>query len=254
MSPHNENADIFEETGNYFEQSLNLIVYAYRRIKREKAATPYSRRAIFETIRQVRESERSHTEIEDYLRNNLVNNYLKQLRHKFFLSNFSIQPGSEESKSNVKTGIVDIKFENISATSMDGTGFIFECKRLNKYKNMQEAYIEDGMMRFISGKYLAKNPGALTGMIAFVEVDIEQKPHGHLPVSQLAEQLKQKINSKKEELNLVQRFSYFKLDHQECQEISGFKYSYLSKHTCNEDNRKISIHHLLLNYYDILVP
>jgi hypothetical protein len=164
------NVEVFKKTGNYFNQSLNLIVYAYEQIKKDKLDRPYSRCSIYETISEVRKSNKSHNEIEDFLRNDMVDNYLKRLRHLFKLDLFSIQSGVEEFKKNVRIGIVDIKFELISDCNMDGTSFVFECKRINKYA-----------------------------------------------------------------------------------EVSNFKYSYLSKHIRSKDNKEISIHHLLLDYYDILV-
>ncbi len=247
------NAEVFVEIGYYFKQSLNLIVYAYEQIKKDKSEHPYSRLFIRETISRVRQTDKSHNEIEDYLRNDMVNKYLKKLKKLFKLEYFSIQAGVEESKQNVKIGIVDIKFEYTSATSMDGTAFIFECKRLNKYAESQNAYIKDGIMRFVSGRYYPESRMSIAGMIAFAEVDLEKKPKGYLPIDQVADLLKQKINAQKSNLKTVLKFSLFKLTHKKYHGISNFEYSYLSKHIRTEDNREISIHHLLLDYYDILV-
>lgn len=247
------NAEEFEDIGFYFEQSLNLIVYSYIQIKKDRTEHPYSRRSIHETTLRARESSSSHNEIEDYLRNDLVRNYLKQLRHKFLLSSFSIQAGSEESKNNVKTGIVDVRFENTSATSMDGTGFIFECKRLNKYAGSQNAYIENGMMRFVSGQYYPESGMIVAGMIAFVEVDLKKKPNGYLPVNEVADMLQQKINLNRETLKISHEFSPFKLSKGKHTEIANFRCIYLSKHCRPENKRQISIFHLLLDYYKILI-
>jgi hypothetical protein len=247
------NADVFEDIGYYFEQSLNLIVYAYEKIRKDKIRHPYSRCVIHETTQQVRQSSKSHNEIEDFLRNDMVNNYLKKYRHLFLLEGFCIQAGTEESKQNVKTGIVDIKFEYTSATSMDGTAFTFECKRLNQYAASQNAYIKDGMIRFVSGQYYPESRMAIAGMIAFVEVDIEKHQDGYLPVEQVADRLGQKINANKNILKTKQPLSPFRLNHKKYTGIPNFKHSYLSSHLRSEDNLEISIHHLLLDYYKILV-
>jgi hypothetical protein len=247
------NAENFEYIGYYFKQCLNLIVYAYEQIKKDKSAHPYSRHIIHETILGVRQSNRSHNEIEDYLRNDMVNNYLKRLKKLFDLDNFFIQAGIEESKQNVKIGIVDIKFELISATNLEGTSFVFECKRINKYAKSLSAYIKDGMMRFIRSQYYAESRMAIAGMMAFVEVDLEEKPGGYLRVDQVAERLQEKINVQNDTLKITYKFSPFQLTHKKYPEISNFKYSYLSKHIRGEDNQEISIHHLLLDYYDILM-
>lgn len=247
------NVEVFEEIDYYFRQSLNLIVYAYEQIKKDKLDRPYSRCSIYETISKVRNSSKSHNEIEDFLRNDMVDYYLKRLRHLFNLDYFSIQSGVEESDQNVKIGIVDIKFELTSAAILDGTSFVFECKRINKYAESLNAYIKAGMMRFIRSQYYAESRMAIAGMIAFVEVDLKKEPGGYLHVDQVAERLQQKINAQNNTLRTTGKFSPFKLTHKKYSEVSNFKYSYLSKHIRSKDNKEISIHHLLLDYYDILV-
>jgi hypothetical protein len=160
----------------------------------------------------------------------MVKNYLKKLRHLFNLDYFSIQVGVEESKQNVKIGIVDIKFEFTSAATMDGTSFVFECKRINKYAESQNSYIKDGMMRFLSGQYYPESEMAIAGMIAFVEVDIETKPNGYLPIDRVAVLLKRKIDSQEDTLKTFYKFSPFSLNDDKYPEIYNFRYSYLSKH------------------------
>lgn len=250
-------ANGFEEVDYYiwqsFRQSMKLFVYAYEQIKKDKSAHPYSRRSIRETTAEVRGSCQNRNEIEDFLRNDLVNNYLNKLRHLFNLEHFSIQAGAEESKQNVKIGIADIKFVLTSAATMDGTYFIFECKRVNKYAESQDAYIKDGMMRFLSGRYYPESGMAIAGMIAFVEVDIKTKPKGYLPIEQVAALLKKKIDSQESTLKTLYKFSPFNLTDDKYPEISKFKYSYLSKHLRDKNNRELSLHHLLFDYYEILV-
>lgn len=244
-------AGVFSYLDYYFEQSLKLIVYSYTQIKKEKSANPYSRREIHESAKKIHKSEKSKNELENYLRNDLVTNYLKKKRHLFKMTQFSIQPGSETSKSNINVGVVDIRFEVVSADTMDGTAFVFECKRLNKYQNSQNAYIKDGMMRFVSGRYYAESKMNVAGMLAFVETDLENNPGGCMPVAQVSAELKKRIDSYPD-LWTTEKFSSFRLSHQKYREISSFKSSFLSKHVRNEDNREISIYHLLLDYYDIL--
>lgn len=246
-------ATVFQYIDYYFNQSLKLIVYAYEQIKKDKTDRPYSRCSIHETISKARESSKSHNEIENFLRSDMVDKYLKRLRHLFNLDCFSIQKGVEESNQNVKIGEVDIKFELTSAAILDGTYFVFECKRINKYAESLDAYIKAGMMRFIRSQYYAESRMALAGMIAFVEVDLKKDPGGYLPVDQVAKRLQQKINGQNDTLKTTGKFSPFKLTHKKYSEVSNFKYSYLSKHIRGKDNKEISIHHLLLDYYDILV-
>ena len=190
------NAEKFGEIGYYFEQTLKLIIYGYTQIKHDKLHTPYSRQIIHQTIKEEQQSQKAHNEIEDYLRNDLVKTYMKpfQQRQKFGLTYFSIQPGSEESKRHVKKGIVDIRVENTSATSLDGTHFIFECKRLNKYQHEQDEYIEHGMCRFITRQYHAESEMSLCGMIGFIEVDLEKHKKGLEPIDKIVTLLNTRID------------------------------------------------------------
>ncbi len=245
-------AGVFETTDYYFNQALKLVVYGYSQIKKEKSKKPYSRKEIHRTIKEVQGSDNAYFQLEDFLRNDIVNNYLKKIRHKFMLTNFSIQPGSEESKQDVRTGIVDIRFENISASTLDGTGFIFECKRLNKYAGYQKAYIEEGMMRFVKRRYYPETGTTLAGMIAFVEVDIVRHKDGFEPVDKVAVRLRERIDLNKDLLRTTDTLSFYRLEDVKYPEISSFKYSYLTKHNRIGSNVGITIHHLLLDYYDIL--
>lgn len=248
------NAEGFDAKNFYFDQALKLIIYSYSRLKKDKTKKPYSRRAIHQVIKEVQGNPGAHFQLEDFLRNDLVDTYLKRLRHRFNLSHFSIQPGSEEATKNVRTGIVDIRFENVSATTLDGTGFIFECKRLNKYAEYQKAYIEEGMLRFVNGKYDAGACTAVAGMIAFVEVDFVNHKDAFEPIDRIATQLKSRIDLAKNLLKTTRELLSYSFGYCKVPEISEFKYSYLSKHTRSCDNFEIAVHHLLLDYYDILVP
>jgi hypothetical protein len=235
------NADIFTDTNYYFSQSLKLIVYSYQQLREERLDRPYSRQEVLQVIREERGRIHVHNEIEDFLRNDMVKNYLRKLRHKFGLTCFSIQAGSEESRRNIKIGVVDIRIENISATRLDGTGFIFECKRLNKYARMQEGYLRDGMMRFINRQYYPEADMTIAGMIAFVEVE----------AAGIADQLKNRIGSSQQLLRTTKAFSFYPLADHSYSEIADFKYSYRSAHR-RPDGVEMVIHHLLLDYYDIL--
>ncbi len=246
------NADVFvQNTGYYFEQTLKLIIYSYEQIKKEKSKVPYSRKKIHKAVKKIQRSDKAKNPIEDFLRNDMVNHYLKDLRHQFDLTIFSIQPGLEVSKQNVNIGVVDIRFECTSATSLDGTAFIFECKRLSKYSQYLNGYINEGMMRFVNRQYYAESEVTIAGMIAFVEVDTDKHPKGLLSLDRLALLLGNEIKSNKKTLKTREEFSNYPLSDENFKEIANFAFSYKSKHK-RKGNNVIDIHHILLDYYDIL--
>lgn len=257
------NAEEFIDMGFYFKQSLKLVVFAYEEIKRQKSREPYSRSGIYQDAINVRKKSarfhpkkdtvRKSLEIEDPLKTDMVKN-LKEFRHKFNLGEFSIQPGPDETEKNIRTGSVDIRFEMISSCNWDGTYFIYECKRLNKYSSYLEAYIKQGVYRFVSGQYYPETSMNRAGMIAFVEVNLDAKPGGYLAVGQVADLLKQRIIHHQGILRIQRQMSPYKLTDKNYPKISDFKHCYSSKHLCGEDSREVTIFHLLLDYYDLLVP
>ncbi len=245
------NADNFEHTEYYFKQAMKLIVYCYYQIKNDKKNKPYSREKIHKIIKTVRGSEKSHNEIEDYLRNDLVKNYLKKFCSQFNLEYFFIQAGAEVSNQTVTIGIVDIQFSSFSASSLNELTYIFECKILNKYSQYMNGYVNEGMNRFIARKYYAESNVLFAGMIAFVTVDLNKNPNGFKSIDQILEDLKELIKST-ENLNLIDGLELYPLNDNNYKEISTFNNSYLSKHMRQGDNYIFNIHHLLLDYYDIL--
>lgn len=248
------NADVFGGTDYYFQQALKLVVYSYIRLRNAKEKMPYSRVAIHEDIKKIKKRNKSHLELEDYLRNDIVDNYMKSLRAEFGLAFFLISMGTVETRNNVTLGVTDIRFESASATALvgDGPNFIFECKRLNKYAKHMNGYIEKGMMRFIDQQYYANSAIPVAGMIAFVEVDTKKYSKGYVPVSGIAALLSKKISKRKRELNVTEPLNKFPLTDGTYAGISDFEFSYRSKHVRSTDKLSIHIHHLLLDYHQIL--
>lgn len=245
------NADNFEDTEYYFKQALKLIVYCYTKIKIDRKKKPYSRTKIHKIIKHIKGSEYAHNDIEDYLRNDLIRN-LKDFQEQFNLNFFLINAGVEVSKENVPIGIVDIQFSSCSAVSLGEPTYIFECKRLNKYRKYLTSYIYEGMKRFITRKYYAEYYVPFAGMIAFVEVDFNKKPNGFKQINEIKIDIENLIKTD-DTLNLLEEFSYYPLNDENYLELSNFEFSYISKHKRQGDNLLINIHHLFLDYYDIII-
>lgn len=247
------NADIFikgvEDKYSYFQSFLKLIAFGYCQLK--NSGKIYSRTTIHKEAKKISGNPNTKNPIEDYLRNDLIKIYLNPNRHVFNLDIFEFHSGKEEYLSNILTGKPDMVVTSPFLTD-NNIYFIFECKRLNKYENSQNKYIEEGMVRFIDRKYYPETEVNIAGMIAFVEIDAEKHKGGAIPISSIAVQLKKKIDSFNNLLKTTQALQAYKLADQRYNEISAFKHSYLSKHMRSGDKVEISIHHLLLDYYDIL--
>ena len=243
-------ADIFvlnqPKSTSYFYSFLKLFVFSYYQIIKSKRT--FSRREIHEKAKNISGSKKINNPIEDYLRNVLVKEFVLKYQIDFLLNDFIIDCGIEETKEYITTGFLDIKIK--SKNLMDNTYYIFECKRLNNGKI--KYYINEGMYRFITRKYYPEIKIGYSGMIAFVEEKI--KPNiNHLSIQELVENLGNNISENTIKLNLSQNIQYFQLHHDNNEDIINFKHSYISKHKCN-DQTKIDIHHLIFDYYNILLP
>jgi len=104
-------------------------------------------------------------------------------------------------------------------------------------------------MRFILRQYDV----TIAGMIAFVEVDTAKHKNGFMPIDEIAKQLKSTIDTYKNILNTTQGLLSYPLNGQKFEGISDFHNSYWTKHIRNDDCIEINVHHLLLDYYDILI-
>lgn len=54
--------------------------------------------------------------------------------------------------------------------------------------------------------------------------------------------------------NTLHSFQPYPLHDEQFEEITNFEHSYVSRHIRSDDHAEIAIHHLLLGYYDILIP
>lgn len=247
------NAEAYvEEVGeefSYFQSSLKLIVYGYLRLK--KSEQKYSRPSILAKAEFQSKNPGTQTKnpIEDYLRNDLVCKFIAPNRNLFQLDSFIFQSGVEEFKDNIKVGILDIKVISPFLTE-DNIYYVFECKRLNKYAKMQDEYIKNGIIRFTSRQYYPETDINIAGMIGFVEVDLEKSKRGLESIDNIVIGLKQKIE-KKYTATTYHNLEFYRLSDERFEEIADFEHSYRSEHF-RDDNTQILIHHLLLDYYDIL--
>ncbi|HMU47547.1 MAG TPA: hypothetical protein PKC72_14330 [Chitinophagaceae bacterium] len=231
----------------YIEACLKSIIYGYIKLLDSKKS--YSRSSIQATIRKITGSNKSLNEIEDYLSDDLINNYVKPCKHIFGLKDFAVNTGIRETKENVKTGILDIKFELPSL--LKNHYYIFEAKRIDKYSAKQHYYINHGIARFTNGQYYPESEIVAAGMLGFVETDLTKNPKGKTSINNIQAGLNKKLDSHGT-ISTSQKLATIILADDTYPEIEKFKFSYLSHHKRQRDNTTLRIYHLLLDYYDIL--
>lgn len=231
----------------YIEACLKSLIYGYVQLLNSKKT--YSRAAIHKQIKKTLGSDNSHNEIEDFLSDDLISNYVKPIKHLFGLENFAINTGVRESLSNVKVGVLDVKFE--LPTLLKNHYFIFEAKRLDKYSVKQDYYVKQGVVRFTSGTYYPESHIQSAGMIGFVEVDLVKYPKGRSSLLSIKNSLNKRIKQAGG-LTTTMELNNQMLQDNGYAEISSFSHVYVSKHTRTKDGSEITIHHLLFDYYDVL--
>lgn len=233
----------FSEHDSTFNSCLHLIVYGYSLLEKSKK---YSRKDILELTSTIRGKETSKVELEDFLRNDLVENYITPYRDLFGLRYYEFHSGVEEFNENIKIGVLDIK---VTSPLWNGkTYFIFECKRLNN--EILNDYVTDGVSRFIKeGKYYPKFQNSVAGMISFLEyVDSKHEIKSNDAFLKIESVLQKYHNEIKLTGNLLQ----YKLDCKAYKYIQEFQYIFKSTHARTQSALPIDIYHLVLDYNHLI--
>lgn len=229
MLIHNSDLDASSFTkskGFYHEEFktvLKLLIFCYNEIL--NLETPQSYEKGFK--------------LENHLRNVLVKNYLRKYKERYGISylGFEIESG-EIDINDVTVGFIDIKVVNAGlVTSMkcdEDVYYAIECKRLDKYSSKISKYVEEGILRFINGKYSNNMP--LAGMLGFIEKNTPDIILGKII---------DKLNNEKC-INTINN-----LDN--CVLQDDFEYSYLSKHERKDPLGPIDIYHLLFDYTSLIL-
>lgn len=145
------NPEVLNKT---FAKVLSLFCYCHDQVKVNRALTGVAD--------------------EEWIRNVFVGKYLRIHKVHFALGYlvFEAEPLEMHSSTSKTIGYIDIKITNLfgpAAYVDENQYFAFECKRINSHteKYLKSHYIEDGLERFIHGKYAAQMN--IAGMIGFVE-------------------------------------------------------------------------------------
>lgn len=238
------NASVFEynDDNYYIKQILNLFCFSYDELKKVKENNPYSRKIIHDDIIKIK-GPKAKLELEDYLRNDLVNSYVNKNKAIFNIDNYKFLTGIEEIKGNVSTGNLDVKVLLPTSSMIDEEAyFVFECKRVNKLKAKKQYYITGGIERFTTRKYYPIHNAKIGVMLAFAEMkkNIEKEE-----LVDIANSINQLIDDK---VYKVKELSSCDLKYNNS--ILGARlFDSIFK---RDDNSNIILIHLFLDYYDIV--
>jgi hypothetical protein len=232
----------FDNSISIFNKCLMLILYAYDALQKEQV---YSRKHILEQTIKIRKRNTSKLELEDYLRNDLVENFIIPNRSRFDLDYFMFISGVEEFSENVKVGILDIKV--CSPLLNNNIYFVLECKRLNK-QNLDE-YITEGVIRFVDEKYYCNSDIFVAGMISFLEYSKAADEIRIVDSFNIIDKYLKKFHS---EIKLLQNLTRVKLSSTSYKFIDNYNFIFLSKHGRVKKLEPIDIYHIVLDYSNII--
>lgn len=213
------NAKKFSKSRNLyideFKKVLSLMIDCYYRIRENEILLP--------------------NQFETFLRNVLVKKYLRIYKNSFSIGYLSFEAEPGEIDNNYKSiGFIDIKVSNIGHKDLlnEEEYYSFECKRLDGSSKLNKEYIEEGIFRYVDGKYSSRM--SIAGMIGFVQNGtiefIVQDINGKI-----------KANSKMNCVSLVMKHSL----------VEKFDNSYYSSHNRNNGLVPIDIYHLMFDYIEI---
>ena len=176
---------------------------------------------------------------EEVLRNKLIK-YIRSNQGTYGVAKYVFDAESAEidNTTDKTVGYHDIKITipcSSNFSTEEQKKFIIECKRIDGYASKNKAYIEEGINRFISEKYVCNLD--VCGMIGFVEKS--NKIYKNDKISEIVNDINDKLintynrnEMEKLQLNLI---------------IDEFNSSYNSTHTREKCNLPIYITHLFLD-------
>ncbi|WP_421921157.1 hypothetical protein [Marinifilum sp.] len=232
----------FNEYDSKFDSCINAIIYGYKLLEKDQS---YSREEIKNTATKVRGKVAKSVELEDFLRNDLIVNYIEPYRSFFDLKHYLFQSGVEEFSSNIKTGILDIK---VCSPLLNGDAyFIFECKRFNK--KIADKYITEGVLRFINEQYYPETNTPVAGMISFLESSDDRN---EISASNSYDAIQYLLEKYENDVNLIAELNRYHINCPNKKEIEEYQFIYKSVHKRVIRNYPILIAHIVLDYNHLI--
>lgn len=176
---------------------------------------------------------------EEVLRNKLIK-YIRNNQGTYGVAKYVFDAESAEiDETTDKTvGYPDIKITipcSSNFSTEEQKKFIIECKRLDGYTSKNKAYIEEGMNRFISEKYVCILD--VCGMIGFIEKS--NKVYKTDKIVEIVNDINNKL------INVYKKNEAEKL--QTSTNIDEFNHSYISTHNREKCQLPLYISHLFLD-------
>lgn len=244
------NADIFTYSREpyYQEKIFNLVGFSQKEIRSRRQRDKFSRKQILDKHRSKKGTpgSKSKLELEDFLRNDLVQNYLRIYKTRFNLSHFYFEPGVDEIDEGVSTGSLDIKviFPNKSLTS--GEEYLaIECKRINKLLAKKKYYLDDGLKRFITRQYYPHADNKVAWMLSFMECEKESQRESPTEIiNHFNELLRESYRN-----HVVKEIGEESIDLDIDPTLQVFN-SIIERN----DKTELIVYHVFLDYYDLIAP
>ncbi len=242
------NADAFKYTSEpyYQENIFNLLGYAQSEIQKKRLKDKFSRADILEKHKAKKGKAGSKTklELEDYLRNDLVQNYLTIYKTKFNLDHFHFIAGADEINDGVTTGSLDIKVIFPNKSLLSGEEYLaIECKRINKLLKKKKYYINDGVNRFITRQYYPEANTKVAWMLSFMECDKDSQRQNPIDIIQDFNKLLQDTYKKNVIDNIGDKEIGLNID----PTVNVFN-SLIRRN----DSTELIVYHIFLDYYDLI--
>lgn len=216
-----------------FSKVSTLIVYSYSEIiKNEKIE--YTK---LEDNKYWVVLETGKEKPEEYIRNVFLDKkYMrnKKLKREFDVNDLEFLPETGEMKERQIIGYHDIRVTGLGRKILkeadEDIYFSIECKRLNSANQSPDKYVNEGIIRYTTGKYSEKMP--IAGMIAFIE-------DNHLDYLNEINKVLQKHKTIESEQFLMQSKTGYNI--------------YNSKHLKSKNKHQILINHFLFNFAPIII-
>jgi len=244
------NADCFTYTDEpyYQENMFNLLGFAQSEIKKTRSKEKFSRAEILAKHKSKKGKAGSKTklELEDYLRNDLVQNYLTIYKTKFNLDHLYFIPGADEINDGVTTGSLDIKVIFPNKSLLSGEEYLaIECKRINKLLDKKRYYIDEGVNRFITRQYYPEADTKVAWMLSFMECEKDSQKQDPIDIIKDFNNLLQEAYKKNIVDNIGEKIVDIKID----PTLEVFN-SLIKRN----DSTELIVYHVFLDYYDIIDP